>query len=154
MTTYEFYLKRAMYWCSRREMCTSDIQKRLQEAGVNDEIIKKIISKLVEDNFIDEKRFAHAYVHDKLAFQKWGLAKIEHALLVKKISPEFISKALQVIDKEEYIKKLTVIALQKRKSIKAENEFVRDKKLLCFLASKGVSAADAFKILNKINNKE
>lgn len=142
-----------MYWCSRREMCRSEIILRLQKAELNNETIKKIIDKLIEENFINEERFVKAFVHDKLEFQKWGLAKIKNALFLKNIPADLISEAISGVDKEEYISKLTEIALHKLKYIKAENDFLRNQKLLRFLASKGVSAEDAFKILNIIKTK-
>ena len=141
-----------MFWCSRREMCCSEIKLRLQKAEVDETSIKKILEKLIEENFINEERFVKAFVHDKLEYQKWGLAKIKNALYLKNIPKELITEAIFNVDKDAYISKLTEIALHKLKFIKAENDFLRDQKLLRFLASKGVSADDAFKIINIIKS--
>lgn len=142
-----------MYWCSRREMCCSEIKLRLQKAKVDETSINKILAKLIEENFINEERFVRAFVHDKLEFQKWGLAKIKNALYLKNIPADLISAAISGVDKEKYLIKLTEIALHKLKFIKADNDFLRDQKLLRFLASKGVSAEDAFKIINIIKSR-
>ena len=71
----DFWYDRAMYWCSRRELCCSDIKTRLQKAQVNANDISVIIKKLVSEKFIDESRFTRAFVHDKLEFQKWGFVE-------------------------------------------------------------------------------
>jgi len=139
-----------MSWCSRRELCTSEIQLRLKKIEVDDTSIKKIITKLIEENFINEERFVRAYVNDKLKFQKWGIDKIKNALYLKKISAEIIKEVISGIDKSDYILRLTEMAKQKVKYIKANSDFEREQKLLRFLASKGVSGEDAYKVLKNI----
>jgi len=139
-----------MSWCSRRELCTSEIQLRLKKLEVDDTSIKKIITKLIEENFINEERFVRAYVNDKLKFQKWGIDKIKNALYLKKISAEIIKEVISGIDKSDYILRLTEMAKQKVKYIKANSDFEREQKLLRFLASKGVSGEDAYKVLKNI----
>jgi len=150
LTNYEFYITRAMSWCSRRELCTSEIQLRLKKLEVDDTSIKKIITKLIEENFINEERFVRAYVNDKLKFQKWGIDKIKNTLYLKKISAEIIKEVISGIDKSDYILRLTEMAKQKVKYIKANSDFEREQKLLRFLASKGVSGEDAYKVLKNI----
>lgn len=150
----DFWYDRAMYWCSRRELCCSDIKTRLQKAQVNANDISVIIKKLVSEKFIDESRFTRAFVHDKLEFQKWGLLKIKQALYYKGISEENISEVIQNVDKESYLAKLEEMAKSKMKSIKAENDFERNHKLLRFLASKGVSTDDAYQIIKRLKTKE
>ncbi|NCO53807.1 MAG: RecX family transcriptional regulator [Bacteroidetes bacterium] len=139
-----------MSWCSRRELCTSEIQLRLKKLEVDDTSIKKIITKLIEENFINEERFVRAYVNDKLKFQKWGIDKIKNTLYLKKISAEIIKEVISGIDKSDYILRLTEMAKQKVKYIKANSDFEREQKLLRFLASKGVSGEDAYKVLKNI----
>ncbi|MDD5571751.1 MAG: regulatory protein RecX [Bacteroidales bacterium] len=145
----DFWYDRAMYWCSRREMCCSEIKARLLKAEVNEDVITNILKKLISEKFIDENRFARAFVHDKLEFQKWGLLKIKQALYLKGISEEDIKEALQGIDKESYLTKLEEISRNKLRSIKAESDYERSQKLLRFLASKGVSTDDAYQILKR-----
>jgi len=149
-----FWYNKAMQWCSRRELCISDIKTRLLKAELNSEEIATIIQKLVDEKFINEHRFVKAFIHDKLEFQKWGLLKIKQALYFKEIPEEIITNALQNIDKENYLKKFEDIARSKRRSIKGENGFEIDQKLLRFLASKGVSVDDAYQILKRLKEKE
>ncbi len=143
-----------MSWCSRRELCASEIQLRLKKLEVDDTSIKKIITKLFEENFINEERFVRAFVNDKLKFQKWGIDKIKNALYLKKISAELISEAISEIDKSDYLLRLTDIAKQKVKYIKAKSDFEKEQKLLRFLASKGVSGEDAYKVLKNIKQND
>jgi len=150
----DFWYDRAMYWCSKREMCCSDIKAKLQKADVNTNDISTIIKKLVSEKFIDEIRFTRAFVHDKLEFQKWGLLKIKQALYFKGISEENITEAIQNVDKESYLTRLEEISRSKLKSIKAENVYEKNQKLLRFLASKGVSTEDAYKILKRLKTNE
>jgi len=123
---------------------------RLKKLEVDDNSIKKIIAKLIEENFINEERFVRAFVNDKLKFQKWGIDKIKNALYIKKITTELIKEVISEIDKNQYITQLSGIAKQKVKYIKASSDFEREQKLLRFLASKGVSGEDAYKVLKNI----
>ena len=126
------------------------MRMRLKKLEVDDNSIKKIIAKLIEENFINEERFVRAFVNDKLKFQKWGIDKIKNALYIKKITTELIKEVISEIDKNQYITQLSEIAKQKVKYIKASSDFEREQKLLRFLASKGVSGEDAYKVLKNI----
>jgi regulatory protein len=149
-----FWYNKAMHWCSRRELCESDIKDRLLKSELNAEEVTTIIQKLVDEKFIDENRFVRAFVHDKFEFQKWGLLKIKQSLYFKGIPEEIITENLQSVDKEMYLKKFQDIAQSKWKTIKGESAYEIDQKLLRFLASKGVSTDDAYHILKKIKIKE
>ena len=88
------------------------------------------------------------------SFRNGGLLKIKQALYYKGISEENISEVIQNVDKESYLAKLEEMAKSKMKSIKAENDFERNHKLLRFLASKGVSTDDAYQIIKRLKTKE
>jgi len=144
-------LDRARAWCSRREMCKSEVKTRLFKTDLSIDEINEIISILVEENFIDETRFAKAFVHDKIAYQKWGMNKVKQALYYKGISKENIDQALENVDKEEYLDKFLAVAIARKRSIKGETDYEKNQKLIRFLLSKGINTDDIFRILKKMN---
>ncbi len=95
-----------MAQCSRREFCCDDIRNKLSLWGVDDDDGEKIIGILIKENFINESRYAAAFVRDKFKYNKWGKIKIESHLRVKKLPPDIISSALNSIDNEQYVKLL------------------------------------------------
>src|SRR5665648_1146820 len=100
--TFKTAYSKAMAHCSRREYCCSEIQYKLQSWGVGDNENDKIIRLLIRDNFINEKRFARAFVKDKFIYNRWGKIKISSQLRAKKIPGDIILTALDVIDNDLY----------------------------------------------------
>ncbi len=147
----DIMLERARGWCSRREMCRSEVKTRLLKTDLGEDEINQVLIELIKEKFIDETRFAKAFVHDKIAFQKWGIQKIKQALYYKGISQDNINEALEDINKEEYLEKFLAVAKAKRRTIKSETEYEKNQKLVRFLLSKGVNTDDVFKIIRKIN---
>lgn len=112
-------LNDAMAYCSRAERCIYDVEEWLRKKVATADEIEVIVAKLKELNFINESRYAQAFVHDKFCFNKWGRIKIEHALRIKKIASETILQALEGIDECQYEQTLCQLIATKRKSMKA-----------------------------------
>ena len=79
--------------CAKREYCTLDIRKKLSRYLLDDNVIDKIIDRLKAEKYIDEARYCHSFINDKLRFDKWGRKKIEFTLRQKQIPLELISNA-------------------------------------------------------------
>ena len=148
------YLVRMQSLCSTREMCAADVKKRLERAELEKAEINDIIGKLIEDGFVDDSRYAGAFVRDKAKFSGWGPRKIEFELRKKQIDSAIIGKALSTIDTDTRVEKLERLLEQKLKSIKLEEE--RDKvmaKLMRFAVGRGFGYEDVSKSLKKILEK-
>jgi regulatory protein len=135
--TLDELLHKAASYCSISEHCISEVEEKLTAWGVNNEDKTKIIDKLCEDNFINEKRFCIAYTKDKFLFNKWGKIKISYALRQKGLAGDLISNALKTIDDGEYEEMLAVILKNKLKTIKWEFEYEKMGKLFNFAQSRG-----------------
>ena len=131
-------LAKAAGLCAKGEHCVADIIAKLRQWGIEGQDAETIVNKLVEQGFIDEGRYARAFINDKYRFAKWGRIKIEQGLLMKQI-PSAVFKPLmdEVIDKEEYIQILCDLLEQKRKSLKEEDEYQLRAKLTRFALQRG-----------------
>lgn len=98
----ETALERAADLCSKSEYCEREMRDRLHRWGVDRADTEDIIEYLVDNRFIDETRYACAYVHDKYKYSYWGRRKIRIYLMHNRISAAAINKAMLEIDKEEY----------------------------------------------------
>ena len=145
----ETALKKAMALCAAREMCTSDIKHKLSSWGVEGRDIDAILNKLTIEKFIDEDRYALAFVKDKFRQNKWGKIKIASALRVKNIPDEIIRKSLEAIDNESYLEVLRVLISHHRKTIKSKNRYDLKGKLLRFGISKGFESHLLYDLLNE-----
>jgi regulatory protein len=149
-TLYKTALNKAMDQCSRREYCCSDIRNKLIAWGVENSDAEKIIDVLVRENFINETRYAAAFVKDKFNYNKWGKVKISSSLKLKKIPSAIISKALDSIDNETYLKTIADLITVHRRSVRAKNKYELKAKLLRYGLSKGFESSLLYDILNDI----
>ena len=135
--TYEEALYKSAAYCSQSEHCISDLRNKLTQWGVMESDRDKIIRYLVDENYINESRYAIAFTKDKFRYNKWGKIKIRLELHQKKIEKELIEAALEEIDEEEYKGMIIRLAKEKEKKLTYRNEYERKGKLYRFLAGKG-----------------
>jgi regulatory protein len=147
---FKIALDKAMAQCSRREFCCDDIRNKLSLWGIENNDAEKIIGILIKENFINESRYATAFVRDKFKYNKWGKVKIAAHLRVKKLPPDIISSALDSIDNEQYTKLLRELIGAHRKSVKAKNQYDLKAKLLRYGLSKGFESSLLYDLLNDL----
>jgi regulatory protein len=145
---YKTALNKAMAHCSRRESCISDIRSKLDlwNVGLNDS--EKIITVLIKENFLNEERFAKAFVRDKFQYNKWGKVKIASHLRVKMIPAIILKDALDSIDNNTYLMTLNAIITNYRRTIKSKSKYDLKSKLLRYGLSKGFESHLLYDILN------
>ena len=135
--TFEELLHKAASYCSISEHCASEVEQKLRVWEVEEADRKKIIAQLTADDFINEKRFAKAFVRDKFRLSKWGKIKITMALREKGIEKDIINNALNTIDEGEYDEMLASLLKSKVKTLKFEFEYEKQGKLFRFAQSRG-----------------
>ncbi len=94
-------------------------------------------SSLIEENYLNEERFAIAYAGGKFRVKQWGRVKIKYELKQKQVSEYCIKKAMKQIDEEDYLKVLNKLAKEKYASLKSDQYLVRKKKVMDYLMGKG-----------------
>jgi regulatory protein len=149
---FKIALEKAMAQCSRREYCCDDIQNKLSLWGVENNDAGKILGILINDNFINESRYATAFVRDKFKYNKWGKVKIAAHLRSKKLPPDIINSALDSIDNNLYTKLLQELIETHRKSVKAKNQYDLKAKLLRYGLSKGFESSLLYDLLNDLGD--
>jgi regulatory protein len=148
-TLYKISLEKAMAQCSRREFCPDDIRNKLTLWGVGSDDAEKILNILLKENFINESRYAAAFVKDKFKYNKWGRVKIAVHLKAKKIPPDIINSALDSIDNDQYNNLLLGLLEVHSRTVKAKNQYDLKSKLLRYGLSKGFESSLLYDILNK-----
>lgn len=145
---YKTLLSRSMALCSKREYCINDIRLRLHARGLGEKDSERIIKILTKENFINEERYARAFVNDKFIYNKWGKVKISAHLKAKRIPSAIISDALNSIDDESYKKTVRDIISVRRSQIRAKNQYDLKGRLLRYGLSKGYESSLLYDILN------
>ena len=151
MTENDFYkslLSKAMNLCSKREYCCHDIREKLLTWGISKNDSKRIISELTSERFIDEARYANAFVKDKFKYNKWGKVKIAAHLKIRQIPEHIIRSAIDSIDDQEYLNVIRNLISLHKKAVKAKNQYDLKGKLLRYGLSKGFESSLLYEILN------
>lgn len=138
-------------WCAYQERAQQEARDKLYELGLWPEGVENIISKLIEDNFLNEERFAMQFARGKFNIKKWGRIKIRMELKHRRISEYCLKKAMQQIDETEYLNTLKKLIDAKRNLIKEKNAVKIKLKLMSYAISKGYEKDLIFDVLN---NKE
>jgi regulatory protein len=145
-------LNKAMALCSKQEQCCQDILNKLKTWSINTVDSEKIIEILLKENFINETRYAAAFVKDKFKYNKWGKVKIASHLKSKKIPQEIISSSMHIIDNDLYTKSLRQLIENHRRTIKFKSNYDLKAKLLRYGLSKGFESDLLYDILNDLDN--
>lgn len=145
---------KAEAYCAVAERCTDDVVRKLGQWGLPEASHEAIISHLKKERYIDDSRYAVAYVRDKYRFNQWGRIKISQALKMKQIDSRSISLALREIDEEAYLAILTSLLRKKCPSVKADNEYERNGKLIRFAASHGYEMDAILRCMERMEEDE
>ena len=125
-------------FCAYQERCHSEIKEKLYGFGLTTNESEEIITKLIEENYLNEERFAIQFAGGKFRIKQWGRIKIKYELKKKNVSEYCIKKALFAINDSDYLATLSKLADAKFSSLKNEkNRFAKKKKLQTHLRLKG-----------------
>ena len=108
------WLDKCEAYCARAEHCAADVRRKLYEWQAPTDLSDEIVENLYKNDFLDDARFCHAYVHDKVAFQSWGRVKIQAGLRALDLPEADISEALNTIDEPTYAENLRQLAASRR----------------------------------------
>lgn len=142
-------LARAAALCSQREYCVSQIEEKLVAWGQSTEACERIISKLIEERFIDEARFSRAYALDKMRYNHWGRVKIRQMLRMLGVSNADREAAIAELPDDEYFSILRHLVEQKLPTVKAHSEYELRGKLLRFLTGRGFELDEASSVIDE-----
>ena len=152
--TPEQSIPKIKQYCAYQERCHAEVRDKLYSFGLHRKEVEEIISNLIQENYLNEERFAIQYAGGKFRIKHWGKNKIRQALKQKQVSDYCIKKALKEIDDTDYIKTFEKLVEQKMKTLKGEkNIFIKKRKLQGFLLMKGYESDLVTEEVGKIGKK-
>ena len=151
--TKEQALQKLKHFCAYQERCHSEVRGKLYDLGLWKKDLDEIIASLIEENYLNEERFAIAYAGGKFRMKQWGRVKIKYELKQKDVSEYCIKKALKQIDEEEYLAVLNKLVTKKYAELKKEQYLVRKKKTTDHLIRKGFEAVLINAALDKLRER-
>ena len=172
-TELEAYVKLSAL-CASAEYCEADMRKKMSrwhiisttstaegeqsdmkfDADADDssdadsDIQERIINKLREEKFIDDARYAHAFVRDKFRYNRWGNVRIQQELRARKIDQCIIDEALEEITDDDNLDALRALIENKRRYVKGKSDYDIRCKLIRFAIGKGFQMDDIMRVLD------
>ena len=135
-TEQEAYQQRAAL-CAHAEHCEWEMREKMDRWEIDEMVQNRILQHLIKERYVDDERYARAFVKDKVRYNKWGRRKVEQALWQKHISEDIRQQVLDEVDNEEYLEVLRPLLKQKRMTIKAQNDYELNQKLMRFALGRG-----------------
>lgn len=135
-------------FCAYQERCDYEVRKKLNSWFMDQEHIAIIIADLITNNFLNEQRFAEAFVSGKFRIKNWGRIKIKRELKQRKISAYSINKGMEQIDEQEYLS--TLQRLAENKKVKGTNKWDKMAKIKRYLSSKGYESDLIHEVVNEL----
>jgi len=131
-------LQKAKQYCAYQERCHQEVKEKLYSYGLYKKDVEELLSELINDNYLNEERFAIQYAGGKFRIKQWGRVKIKYALKQKQVSEYCIRKAMKGIDETDYNRTAQKLFDQKLKLLRSEkNIYTKKKKLQDHLLQKG-----------------
>ena len=123
--------------CAQAEHCQWEMLEKMRRWELSDEAQARVMERLVKERFVDDERYARAFVKDKVRYNKWGRRKVEQALWQKHIDEQIRQQVLDEVDDEDYLAVLRPLLKQKRRTTKAQSDYELNQKLMRFAVSRG-----------------
>jgi regulatory protein len=154
--TKEQALQKLRHYCAYQERCHVEVKEKLYSFGLRKQMVEESIAQLIEEDYLNEERFAIQFAGGKFRMKQWGRVKIKHALKQKQVSTYCISKAMKEIDEADYEKTLHKLAKQKWSTIRGEgvNLFVKMAKTTDYLLQKGFEGELVQQVVNRLKEKK
>lgn len=124
-------------FCAYQERSQQEVRDKLYGYGLYQDEVEELISIMITENFLNEERFAEAYVRDKFHLKKWGRLKIEQGLKQHQLSPNCIKLGMREIDAEAYWNTLVELTEKKWATTRESDDFKKKAKIHRFLISRG-----------------
>jgi regulatory protein len=148
--TVDEALKLLENYCVYQERCHKDVEQKLFELKLIPEAKEKILLHLMKHNFLNEERFAKAFVRGKFLNNNWGKQKIINELKFKNLSTYTINSGLKEIDEYQYKEKLQNLAQKKLVLLKEPNKYKKRTKLAQYLIAKGYESNLVYDVCNNL----
>lgn len=155
MNTREQALQKAKHYCGYQERSHSEVKEKLYSLGLRKAEVEYCLSQLIEQDYLNEERFARQFAGGKFRMKQWGRVKIKHGLKQKQVSEYCIRLGMKEIDEDDYLKVLQKLAAAKWRTLKSEkNLFTKLAKTTDFLLQRGFESDLIRAAIEKIRNSD
>ena len=134
--------------CSRAEHSSGEVLKKMRLWGLDDDASRRVLNRLTEERYVDDRRFCRIFVDEKLRLQRWGRHKIVHALRQKGVGADIYIPVIEAIDADLYEQELQQLLTAKRRTLHCE-EHLMIQRLTLFALNRGFTADEIRQCLSE-----
>jgi len=142
--------ERIRHYCAIMDRCQFQVINKLKSYGVSNALTDEILIELIQNNYVDEERFARSYCSGKFKIKRWGRKKIAFELSKLKVSKSCIELGMTEIDNVDYIDTITHLIHKKLSLLKDKNTFTRKKKVVDYMLRKGFESDIVWACVHKL----
>ena len=139
-------------YCVYQDRCHKEVAQKMRDFNLIPEAKEMILLSLIQDNFLNEERFAKSFARGKFRIKNWGKQRIIRELKFRDISAYNIKTALKEIDEQEYIASIYRITENRNEVLSESDGYKRKKKLIDFLMRKGFETELIYKVVNEVTS--
>jgi regulatory protein len=131
-------IQKLKHYCAYQDRSHAEVKEKLYSFGLWKQDVEKAISQLIEEDYLNEERFAQSFARGKFRMKHWGKVKIKYELKQKQVSEYCIKKGLKEIDEEDYLKTVNKLLEEKLQTLASEKNIqIRKRKVMDYLLQKG-----------------
>jgi regulatory protein len=142
--------KKIYHYCAYQERCHQEVKNKLYDLELSSSEIEEMISHLITEGYLNEERFAKAFVGGKFRVKNWGRIKIVNALEAKGLTKNCIRIGLQEIDNADYRRTIELLILKKLDQTDEGNIYVKREKLAMHVIQKGFEPELVWEIVKEL----
>jgi len=143
-------LAKLQRYCAYQDRCHQEVRTKLLDIGIYGDDLEEIISELIQDNFLNEERFARSYARGKFRMRKWGKIRIRRELKMRNISDYCLRKAMEEIEAIDYEETLNRLIEKKWATLREKDTFKKKGKIARYLSGKGYESSIIWEALRKL----
>jgi len=145
-------LQKAKHFCAYQERCHGEVKEKLYSYGLKKYEVELLLSRLIEEDYLNEERFAMQFAGGRFRLKHWGKIKIKHELKQKQVSEYIINKAMKSIDMDDYLLLLEKLCRKKWEEVSNERLLQRLAKTRNYLLQKGFEPNLVTDIIKQVQN--
>ncbi len=144
-------MDRIRHYCAYQERCSHDVEQKLHQWRVSPARSRKIQEQLAEEGYLENERFARIFVRSKFHINRWGRMKIRYELRFRNIPENIVTKAMEEIGEDDYLKTLADLITKKKSEINSPHSLNVREKIITFVTGKGYEFDLISKVLTDLN---
>ncbi len=141
--------KKLEHYCAYQERCHWEVEQKLKQMGMIPSAQELIITELIEENYLNESRFAQSFARGKFRIKKWGKQRIVRELKARKMSAYNIKLALKEISDSDYQSTFFSLFEKRKEAVSHESIPIQKKKILAFMVYRGWETHLIYTALNE-----